>query len=293
MSDKKMQCLQCESKEFEEKNIRFAPEIKGEEVEVIVPAFVCAKCHAPLMDTAQMNILRRAAADQYRKIHGLLTSVDIVKLRTNLKMSQKAFAEYLGVGEASVKRWETYYVQETVQNDHIKLKCDEKYAELNALEVKQKSHPPDIFSGLRRFSQERFKHAVCYLIEFAKSPLFLNKALFYLDFMHYKISGHSITGARYVTLEYGPCPDQYQNLIQALLDEKVLVQAGHHLLKSVIKADLTVFDDAERETLEFVANLVKKDGGKKLLKLSHEELAYKKTPPFKLISYEFAKNLKI
>ena len=47
-------------------------------------------------------------------------------------MSQAAFANYLKVGEASIKRWETYFVQDVVQDDHIRLKCDEAYAEVNA-----------------------------------------------------------------------------------------------------------------------------------------------------------------
>jgi YgiT-type zinc finger domain-containing protein len=66
-----MQCLNCDSEKFETKNTRFAPEIKGEEVEVIVPAFVCTKCETPLMDTGQMNVLRRCATDKYRKQHNL------------------------------------------------------------------------------------------------------------------------------------------------------------------------------------------------------------------------------
>jgi hypothetical protein len=123
-------------------------------------------------------------------------------------MSQAAFANYLKVGEASVKRWETYYVQD----DHIRLKCDEAYAEHNALEVHWKSQSSDIYSGNRSFCLELFKQAACYLIEFTKSPLFLNKALFYADFKHFQQWGTGITGARYVHLEYGPCPDQFQNI---------------------------------------------------------------------------------
>ena len=287
-----MKCLHCDSEKFEEKNVRFTPEIKGEEVEVVVPSFVCAKCHTPLMETEQMNRLRRLAADSYRKAHGLLTSQEIVQFRTTLGMSQTAFANYLNVGEASVKRWETYYVQEVVQDEHIRLKCDEAYAEFNALEVHWKSHPPDIYSGKRRFSWELFKQAVRYLIHFTKSPLFLNKALFYADFRHYKLYGSSITGARYVHLEYGPCPDQYQNIIQMLLKEGVLVSAGHHILKSREKADVSVFADSERETLNFIAQAAK-DGGKRLLDLSHKEEAYKKTEPLQFISYDFAKGLKL
>ncbi|MCE5318397.1 MAG: DUF4065 domain-containing protein [Parachlamydia sp.] len=288
-----MKCPSCGKEEFETKNIRFTPEIKGEEVEVVAPASVCARCHAPLMDAAQMNELRRRAADRYRVLHGLLTSEEILKFRHALGMSQVAFANYLKVGEASIKRWETYYVQDPVQDEHLRLKCDEVYAEFNALELHWKSHPPDMYSGNRRFSWELFKQAVRFLIKVTKSPLFLNKALFYADFRHFKTYGKSITGMRYIHLEYGPCPDQYQNLIQCLMRDGSLAAAGHHQIKSTQEADLSVFDDEEIQTLMLVAQLAKQDQGKRLLQLSHEEKAYKETEPLQLISYEFARTLKI
>lgn len=288
-----MKCLNCDSEKFESKNIRFNPEIKGEEVEVVVPSFVCTKCQTPLMDGEQMNVLRRRAADKYRKMHNLLTSEEIIKYRALLGMSQAAFANYLKVGEASIKRWETYYVQDVVQDDHIRLKCDEAYAELNALEVHWKSHSSDVYSGNRPFCLELFKQAVRYLVGFTKSPLFLNKALFYSDFKHFQLHGVSITGARYVHLEYGPCPDQFQNIYKLFLLKGVLIPGGHHILKSTEKPDLTVFSDSEREILEFVAKIVHKDGGKALLNLSHEERAFKKTEPLQLISYEFSEDIRI
>lgn len=288
-----MKCLSCDCEKFETKNIRFNPEVKGEEVEVVVPSFICAECKTPLMDTDQMNALRKCAADKYRKLHNLLTSEEIIKFRAMLGMSQSAFANYLKVGEASIKRWETYYVQDAVQDDHIRLKCDEAYAEINALEVHWKSHPPDIYSGNRSFCLELFKQAVKYLIGFTKSPLFLNKALFYADFKHFQRCGVSITGARYVHLEYGPCPDQFQNIYQQFLTKGVLISSGYHILKSVEKPDLSVFSDSEKEILEFVAQIAHKDGGQRLLDVSHEERAFKKTEPLEIISYEFSKKLKI
>lgn len=288
-----MKCLNCESEKFESKNIRFNPEIKGEEVEVVVPSFVCKKCQTPLMDGEQMNLLRRTAADKYRKQHNLLTSEEIIRYRGSLGMSQAAFANYLKVGEASIKRWETYFVQDVVQDDHIRLKCDEAYAELNALEVHWKSHPSDIYSGNRSFCLELFKQAVRYLIGFTKSPLFLNKALFYSDFKHFQLHGMSITGARYIHLEYGPCPDQFQNIYQLFLSSGVLISGGHHILKSVDKPDFSIFSDSENEVLQFVAGIAQKDGGQTLLKMSHQEQAFKKTEPLQLISYAFSTGLKI
>lgn len=288
-----MKCLHCNGEDFEEKKIRVTPEIKGEEVEVVVSASVCTKCNQPLMNDQQMNQLRRAAADQYRKQHHLLTSEEIIHFREILGMSQIAFAKYLNVGDASIKRWETYFVQEPVQDEHIRLKCDEAYAEFNALNVHWKSNPPDIYSGQRKFSWELFKQAVRYLIETANSPLFLNKALFYADFKHFQLYGVSITGVRYIHLEYGPCPDQYQNLIYFMMHGGDLLSAGHHILKSAKKSDLTVFGDSEKEVLQMVAQLTKGDGGKRLLNLSHQEAAFTKTEPFEWISYEYASTLKI
>jgi putative zinc finger/helix-turn-helix YgiT family protein len=288
-----MDCLNCDSDKFVVKKMRFNPEIKGEEVEVIVPCHVCKKCESPLMDGKQMNTLRKAAADKYRELHGLLTSKEIVQYRKALGMSQTAFANYLKVGEASIKRWETYYIQDPSQDALIRLKCDEAYAEHNALEVHWKSHPPDIESGNRPFCLELFKQAACFLIGVAKSPLFLNKLMFYIDFKHYQLYGRSITGTRYVHLEYGPCPDLYQSIYQLLLSKEILIPGKHHELKSSKKPDLSIFSDTEKEVLELVAKAAIKQGKEKLLDLSHEEDAYKKTEPLQLIGYNLSKNLKI
>ncbi|MBS0655113.1 MAG: SocA family protein [Verrucomicrobia bacterium] len=121
----------------------------------------------------------------------------------------------------------------------------------------------------------------------------MNKALFYADFKHFQQFSVGITGARYVHLEYGPCPDQFQNIYQLFKSKGVLVSGEHHVLKSVEAPDLSVFSDSEKEILEYVAQIARMDGGKRLLDISHEEQAYKKTEPLQLISYELAKDLKI
>jgi hypothetical protein len=65
--EKKMKCLKCNNSQLTEQKIRFGPEIKGEIVEVIVPCNICKNCNTPFMDTAQMNVLRRTAADKCRE----------------------------------------------------------------------------------------------------------------------------------------------------------------------------------------------------------------------------------
>jgi hypothetical protein len=50
--------------------------------------------------------------------------VQIKAIRKLLGKNQREFAAFLGVGEASVKRWETWLVQEKSSDQLIRIKCD-------------------------------------------------------------------------------------------------------------------------------------------------------------------------
>ncbi|MDN3509463.1 MAG: DUF4065 domain-containing protein [Candidatus Neptunochlamydia sp.] len=289
-----MKCLKCNKTEFIEQKVRFTPEIKGETLEVIVPCMVCKNCQTPLMNTKQMNMLRHASADKYRENHNLLTSSQIMNYREELGMSQSAFARYLGVGEASIKRWETYFIQDTSQDELIRLKCDEATAEMNFLNVHWKRDEPNIYSGNIKFNLQLFKNVALYLVERTKeSILFLNKLHFYIDFYHFRKYGVSLTGARYTPLKLGPCPDQYSPIYGALVRASCLKKTNNHSYEVLIASDPTLFEDREKETLEFILKLYQTLGPKIVLKTSHEEEAYKKTEEGSFISYESAKNLHI
>lgn len=288
-----MKCLNCDGTAFTTKKINIKTEYNNEALEVVVPAHVCEKCAEPLMDSAQMNILRQAAADQYRENHDLLNSKDIVALRKKLDMSQRLFADYLGVGEASIKRWETYFAQVSAMDEHIRLKCDKDFAQKNAFEVAIATQVADEFSGNREFSWDRFTNAVLALIESCKSPLYINKALFYLDFLHFKNHKISITGSNYAKLEYGPCPDEYKILFKKMLEDGLIKESKGHELLAIQKVNLDIFDDNEKETLNEIIKLTKKDSGKRLYNLSHEEDAYTKSSMWSVVSYAYAKKLKI
>ena len=108
-----MICLRCESEDFAPKAAAvIEQEFKGERLEVLCPALACKNCGYVAMDLNQIEELRRRTADAYRQKMGLLTSHQILLIRKSLAMTQAEFAKFLGVGEASVKRWETWQVQE-------------------------------------------------------------------------------------------------------------------------------------------------------------------------------------
>jgi putative zinc finger/helix-turn-helix YgiT family protein len=289
-----MKCLKCNNDSFAERKIRFGPEIKGQIVEIILPCKVCNKCGSPLIDSMQMNLIRRAAADKYRELNKLLTSSQIISYRESLKMSQKAFAQYLNIGDASIKRWETYYIQDASQDDHIRLKCDTAYAELNFLDIHWILDEPSIYSGNKKFDLERFKQIAVFIVKkFKESILFINKIHFYIDFLHFQKTGMSITGARYVPLKFGPCPNDYRAIYTSLVKGNILKEKPDHFYEALIDPDLTVFDDSEIETMNYILKLCKKYGAKKLYELSHQELGYTQTAENDLISYAYAKDLQI
>ncbi len=288
-----MKCLNCDSTAFAQKKIGIKTKYIDETLDVVVPAYVCKHCSEPIMDSGQMNVLRQAAADKYRDDHGLLNSQKIIAIRKNMEMSQRQFAQYLGVGDASIKRWETYFAQEAAMDEHIRLKCDKEFAQKNAFDVSVATQTVDQFSGNREFSWERFSNVVLALIESCKSPLYINKALFYLDFLHFKKNGIGITGSRYAKLEYGPCPDDYKILFKKIVEEGLIHESKGHELIANVKVNFDIFDDSEKETLNKIIKLTKKDSGKRLYNLSHEEEAYTKSSMWSVVSYSYAKKLKI
>ncbi len=289
-----MNCLKCGCNKFFNQQVRFRPEVKEQVVEVILQSKVCENCKTPLVDAQQMNILRRAAADKYRELNQLLTSSQIIDYRENLGMSQAAFARYLSVGEASIKRWETYYIQDASQDEHIRIKCDEACAETNFLDVYWKRHKEDAFSGNRKFNLQIFKNVALYLVKQTReSIIYLNKLHFYTDFLHFKKYGTSITGARYTPLKYGPCPDQYRTIYSSFVNRRYLKENENHSYEVLIAPDLTIFDDCEQETLQYVCDLAISKGVKELYNLSHEEKGYVNTAECAFIDYKFAEDLLI
>lgn len=109
--------------------------VRGEQYLVKTLAFVCNKCGHVALEGEDVPEYMRHGADAYRKAHGLLASSEIQARRHALKMNQRQFAAYLGVGEASLKRWELGQIQDAAMNELIVLKTDVAAAQRNLTEI--------------------------------------------------------------------------------------------------------------------------------------------------------------
>ncbi len=288
-----MLCLKCESENFTKKQVKLEQEFKGELLYVVVSANVCDSCGFEQLSDEQANNLKKATADEYRKKYFLLTSGEIRNLRESLDMSQSQFSEYLGVGVASIKRWETYFVQEKSQDDLIRMKCDSSWAERNALQVYWVKDRPDIYNGNKKFDLSAFINLMIKFNDVAQSPLYAFKILFYVDFLHFKKFKKSITGMKYSCLQYGPIPKRYDVLIDYLLNEKIFEREGDHNLKPNRIFDESCFSTDELAIINQVHNYASKKGGKYFCNKSHKEDAYKECDYLGTLSYDYAKNVSL
>ncbi len=142
-----MRCFEWNKGKYSNQVTEVTGEVRGEELTVSVEAQVCGNCGSQVMTDDQSSAYTGAIADAYRDKHGLLTSSRLKQIRNRLGMSQRTFANFLRVGEASVKRWESGLIQDESHDELIRLKTDLQTAKSNVariegLSTRQGNHAP-------------------------------------------------------------------------------------------------------------------------------------------------------
>jgi putative zinc finger/helix-turn-helix YgiT family protein len=126
-----MKCVDCGKGRMVMKRVRVPHEIRGVRFEVEDEARVCSHCGFITIPLARADRHGRLVDETYRRLAGILTAEQIRAARKRLRMNQREFAGYLGVGEASVKRWETGVLPDKSSSDLIQLKTDPEVARRN------------------------------------------------------------------------------------------------------------------------------------------------------------------
>ncbi len=163
----------------------------------------------------------------------------------------------------------------------------------------------DIYSGFKHFDLEKFESAIMFFARHLDGVLKtkLNKLVWYFDFLCFKKLGVSATGTVYLHLTYGPVPKNYDFFLYKLVSEGVLLMEEKIFDKakdiigeiyfSVEEPDLSFFTVEERQCLEQVDKHFQNFNAAEISRYSHEEAGYRNTKEGDMISYEWAKDLKI
>lgn len=341
MSDEKF-CPACEDyRQFTIENRDETYTVRGRAITVATAVEVCTTCEESLFDEYRDTELLQEAYGKYREEEGLLTPIQIKATRNRYRLSQKSLAALLGMSEATINRYENGSLQDRAhdsairacenatfvrdllaRNGHLLSDWQRSRAEkalatepedvgdipagVNLLEWNSMPNEMTHRTGFRLFDYSRYAAATvwfCRNLPTALAQTKLYKLLFYADFLNFRATSLSLTGAAYRKLPYGPVPADYGRLRDRLeRDEYVTVDEvvyrsgrtgeefglGPNADKVPCK-----FTAQELAVLDQVAETFRGMTPSGISEVSHSEQAWKETAEKELISYRHAAALSL
>lgn len=251
-----MDCPVCDRVHNLEKRKRITQAIvKDETVEYEEIYFLCPLCNeeenefvpAGLMDE---NLLR--ARNAYRKKKSLLTSEEIINIRSYYGLTQSEFSALLGWGDVTVTRYETRTIQDETYDyimrmvfenpmfamecldkhkdrfsaekyDRIRVSIADKVEKVGTLFLKKQEinslyvnfNTENNLNGYKLLDIEKLENVMVYFAQFVDNlyKVKLMKLLWYTDFIHFKKYGKSVTGLVYRHMPLGALPVAYDEII--------------------------------------------------------------------------------
>jgi putative zinc finger/helix-turn-helix YgiT family protein len=327
-------CPNCE-KETEQKFVEKVEEIniRGEIIPIHMEYYQCEECGEDFEIPRPNYDPLDAAYREYRNRKGMAQPDEIKKFRKELGLTQKELSEILGIGIATLNRYENGALQSESQDQTIRLcmqpanllqileKKPELLSELNRnriiqlLQEKEKncgdlleeaielfgSYSPSLLSGYIRFDVIKLFQAMkffCFKDRVVKTKLM--KLMFYADFKHFKDSGISITGVRYAHAYHGPVPDQFETWLVAISEWEKQINSEEQAFGDYVgevytsgEPDWSIFSTSELAALAFVKDKFQKYSARQIRDFSHQEKGYQKTKDGEIISYQYAQELQI
>lgn len=332
-------CPRCECERPHVREMRSESySVRGDNVVMDVPLLVCTVCGESTVETDFGDPVEKAY-EIYRKNHGLLSGRDIQRIRERWKLSQDSLARLLGMSQATINRYEQGALQNQKEDELIRA-CEDsnrmqdlisrrgndvlnerqRNAVLSCLDVSHSSansgewlssfeelmpHEVSVRSGFRQFDFDRYAAVVVWFSQSvqALTQTKLYKLLFYSDYLAFRYSSQSLTGAVYRAMPYGPVPMGFNGLRAKLeMEDYVLVnevtyQNGNtgEEFRPGSRADefIRILTSEDLRVLQFVRDNLGGLTPTQISDRSHREVAWSDTPRKHVISYMKAKELSL
>ena len=329
----KSYCPTCEKvTDLEEISKEVSFTVRGEEIKLNRNVMHCYTCGDDFEDASSDNDPLPIVYAEYRKRKNYLTPQEISGFRKKYDLSQKELSDLVGIGTATLSRYENGSLQEESHDkllqyvfraDNLKrlikssqnnLPMEKIQGILSKLDIEVVKNRLDYFyedfvdksidsfSGNTKFNGEKLLNMVLFFCENAgEYPSKLNKLLFYSDFLSYKLNRISISGSRYAHASFGPVPNCYRTFYGFIsdLDGPIMekeVDFGEYIgckYISVLAPDLSVFSEIERNILLRIRRHFFNYSAKRIEEESHKEAAWINTRDGQLIDYSLADQLQI
>lgn len=232
--------------------------VKGEDIKIMSSIAICNECKEEVFVEELEEVNLKTAFTEYRKLHDLLTPMQIIEIRERYGLSQRSLSKLLGWGEITIHRYESGSLQDEAHDEVLELiskpenllEIYEKQAHLLAPYVSEalkkriddlikKEIQPNFhkvleqlflserkvgeFTGYKNFDLEKIKSMVLYILGFHETYVTkINKLLWYMDFLCYKAYSVSISGNSYTRSAYGPTADDYELIISVMLKDALI-----------------------------------------------------------------------
>jgi putative zinc finger/helix-turn-helix YgiT family protein len=306
--------------------------VRGEDIPVLVKTHVCQACGMDYSNPQEEGDPLDAAYRIYRERRHMLQPEEIRAFRKMLGLTQQEWSTVLGIGIATLNRYENGALQSEGHDQMLQLMMQpgnlvrtlaEKPALLpeakraqvlenlagpessGSLLAEAEDHygryEPDIFSGYVRLDLEKFFQATQFLCHgkgVVKTKLL--KLLFYADFLHFREHRVSITGMRYAHADHGPVPHRFETWLAALTDWEGRLEPQEQLIGDYVgtvytspTVDIGVFSASELKTLAVVKDHFEAYTATQIREESHAEAGYLETDNGELISYRYAEQLEL
>lgn len=323
-------CPNCDNKGLEIVTKTETFDIRGERITTDINLLHCTRCGKHFSLGKELGDPIKMAFVEYRNKKGMIQPEEIIAFRKKYHLTQKELSALLGFGEITLSRYENGSLQDQAHDNILKLALDpgnlslllennrdqfseEKYLEIlsilsldvgsSFIEIKKKlSAPPDEYNGFNSLNFIKIAQVIryfCYNREIFKTKLL--KLLFYSDFLHYRKNKKSITGLEYVTLPFGPVPDQYEMILVELKNRYSDIKSDfietEKFSGEIIRTDppekQSGLSEIEIETILQVSKFFNKMSSRRISEYSHKELSYLNTPAQQKISYSLAETISI
>ena len=154
-----MLCPICgKTHEVEERTRQTVMVIKSDAVSYEETYFFCGSSavdECEFENGAMVNANLMNARNAYRKMHGLLTSDEIIAIRQLYGLSQVDLARLMGWGEVTISRYESKAIQDDSYDSMLKLVRDDPLKALELLEVNKAAFDLEKYLSIKAKMKEQ------------------------------------------------------------------------------------------------------------------------------------------
>ena len=270
--------------------------------------------------------------NQYRKKHNLPFPEEIKEIREKYGLPATKMSEILGFGINSYRNYENGEVPSQANARLIQIASDpSKFKDLvelsDVLDEKQKDklikriylliemqeanffsfefqdyllgdHISNEFSGFRKPSLERLTEMVIFFsVKLEPWKTKLNKLLFYADFLNYKKTCFSMSGAWYRAINMGPVPNNFNSIFEYMANKDEIdiwitefpngAEGERFRPNKNRNFRPELFSELELSVLGEIATIFKDTPTSDIIEISHKEKAWiENEKERKIISYK-------